>query len=215
MKKSLLIFGGGGHGRVVADLAYVLGHKVAGYVDRDPTKIGEIVEPRGGKVLYGEEEFLCLRGLPEGIDALALAIGDNASRLTCLEELRGLPIPPLVHPAATVSPSAEVGRGTVVFAGAVVNAAARLGDAVIVNSGAIVEHDCVLEDGVHVSPGAVVCGGVHLGRGTWVGAGATVIQYLEVGADVVVGAGAVVHRNVPSGETVVGVPCHSISRNDG
>jgi UDP-perosamine 4-acetyltransferase len=149
--------------------------------------------------------------LPEGVSALALAVGDNRTRQRLLRHLNGLSVPPLVHPSAQVSPSASAGRATVVFAGAVVNAGARLRDAVIVNSAAVVEHDCELADAVHLSPGAVLSGGVHVGERAWIGAGATVIQGITIGRDAMVGAGAVVIRDVPDDATVVGVPARQIA----
>lgn len=205
-----LVWGGGGHGKVVADLVRALGHTVAGYVDGDAAKLGMVVEPGGGVVLSTADELLAIvretGGYPAGITAVALAIGDNAARLRCLEQLGGLAAPVLVHPSAVVSPSARFGKGTVVFAGCVVNADALVGRGVIVNTRAVVEHDCVLGDGVHLSPGALLSGGASVGTRGWVGAGATVIQQVAVGSDTVVGAGAVVIRNVPDGAKVVGNP---------
>lgn len=209
-----LVWGGGGHGRVVADLLRALGHTVAGYVDGDPAKLGQVVEPGGARVVMDEAAFLAaLRGngaLPHGAAAVALAVGDNALRLRCLEALGPRAAPALVHPSAVVSPSAALGRGTVVFAGAVVNAAARIGQAVIVNTRAVVEHDCVVEDGVHLSPAATLCGGVRVGRGGWVAAGSVVIPGVTVGPGAVVGAGAVVVRGVPAGAVVVGNPAKNL-----
>ena len=42
--------------------------------------------------------------------------------------------------------------------------------------------------------------------GAFLGAGAIVLPGVTVGRDAIVGAGAVVTRDVPPGETVVGVP---------
>jgi sugar O-acyltransferase (sialic acid O-acetyltransferase NeuD family) len=198
---------------VVADLVRACGHQVAGYVDMDPAKRGRVVEPGGGRVLLTEAEFTALARdgrLPAGVDAVALAIGDNRRRLACLAELNGIPAPPLQHPFSFISPSAELGRASVVFAGVVINADARLGDAVIVNSSAVVEHDCEIGDGVHLSPRATLAGGVRVGARSWVGAGATVIQRLSIGADCMVGAGATVIRDVLDGQAVVGNPARVI-----
>jgi acetyltransferase-like isoleucine patch superfamily enzyme len=60
--------------------------------------------------------------------------------------------------------------------------------------------------------GSVARGEARVGERSWVGAGATLIQGISIGADVTVGAGAVVIRDVPDGQTVVGVPARSIGR---
>ena len=207
-----LIWGAGGHGKVVADLVRATGCRVEGYIDADDAKLGSVVEPGGGRVilLQGPAQTSLPDSLPQGVGAIALAIGNNSVRLSCLEIASTTRVPSLVHPAATVSPSAAVGRGAVVFAGAIINSGAAIGEAVILNSGAIVEHDCQLSDGVHVSPGAVLAGGVRVGKRSWIGAGATVIPGVTIGADVIVGAGAVVLHDVPDGQTVAGVPARRI-----
>ncbi|HEY0777081.1 MAG TPA: acetyltransferase [Gemmatirosa sp.] len=219
MTDRILIWGGGGHGRVVADLARELGHRIVGYVDRDADKVGQVVEPGGGRVVMAEQPFLdgIARGEPYPCDAtlVALAIGDNAARLAAVARLNPPTVSTLVHPTAVCSPSARIGPGTVVFACAVVNASATVGTAAIVNTGAIVEHDCVLDDGAHLSPGAVLGGAVRVGYAAWIGAGATVIPGVRVGRNAIVGAGAVVIRDVPDGATVVGNPARAITRRPG
>lgn len=213
--RSFLVWGGGGHAKVVADLLRTLGHVLTGHIDADPAKLGQVVEPGGASVVWLQDEWLAAiadrSGDSSGVDALALGVGDNAAREAGFRRFGGLvDLPPLIHPSAVVSPSAEIGRGTVVFGNAVVNAGTRVGSAVIINSGAIVEHDCVIEAGGHVSPGAVLCGGVHLGTRSWICAGATVVPGIKVGADCIVGGGATVIANVQDGETVAGTPARPI-----
>jgi sugar O-acyltransferase (sialic acid O-acetyltransferase NeuD family) len=215
----VLIWGGGGHGSAVADLVRSLGHSLAGFVDRDPAKIGRVVEPGGSRVVMSEEQLReslqAQGGLPRNVDALALGVGDNAVREQCFRALDSVPVPPLVHPSAIVSASAVLGRGTVVFPGAIVNAAAVIGSAVIVNSGAIVEHDCAVDDVVHISPGAVLGGGVRVGARSWIGLGASVIQGVAIGVDAIIGAGSVIIRDVPAHCTVVGNPGRLLSQGSG
>jgi sugar O-acyltransferase (sialic acid O-acetyltransferase NeuD family) len=206
---NLLIWGGGGHGRVVADLVRATGNRVAGYADQDRTKLGREVEPGGGRVIIDQRELeACLSETrcPPGVDAVVLAMGNNVARARCLELLQSLAAEALIHPSAVVSPSARIGRGTVVFPSVIVNAGARIGAGVILNTRAVVEHDCLVEDGAHLSPGAVLNGGVHIGKRSWIGAASVVIPNLEIGADAVVGAGAVVIRDVAESSTVVGNP---------
>jgi sugar O-acyltransferase (sialic acid O-acetyltransferase NeuD family) len=217
-ERTFLVWGGGGHGKVVADLIRQSGGRVIGYIDREPRLEGEVVEPGGARVVMTEPAFLeramSAAALPCGANAIALAIGDNHSRDACLDECLRFTAPALIHPGASVSASAVVGAMTVVFARAVINAEAQIGRAVIVNSGAIVEHDCVVGDAAHLSPGSILCGSVRVGKRTWVGAGAVVIQGIQVGSDARIGAGAVVIRDVPDGATVVGNPARRLGGGD-
>jgi UDP-perosamine 4-acetyltransferase len=215
--ESFLIWGGGGHGKVVADIIRAAGYTVVGYADRDPAKLGKIVEPGGASVVISEADLLALLARSgnlsdiEGATAIALGIGDNVSRITSLQNASDVSISTLVHPSAVVSASSVLGRGTVVFPLAVINAAAKVGEAVIVNSGAIIEHDCVVGDGAHIAPGSVLTGGVRVGARSTVGAGSTVLPGVQIGSDSTVGAGAVVTRDVPDHSIVAGNPAKPLS----
>lgn len=215
-ERRFLVWGAGGHGRVVADVVRATGGTVVGFVDGDPAKAGRPPVPGAPPVLLAEAELLRVlgggQGAAGGWDALAPGIGDNRARLRAFGLAAGAAWPALVHPSAVLSPSASIGAGTVVMPRAVLNADARVGRAAIVNTGAIVEHDCVVGDGAHLSPGCVLAGGARVGEGAWVGAGAIVLPGVAVGPWAVVGAGAVVVRDVPGGTVVAGVPARPLSR---
>ena len=205
MGERFLVWGGGGHGRVVADVLRACGDEVVGFIDRNPTMAVSSVTPLP---VLAETDVIDSPSLPLGATAVALGIGDNAARLAALQQLqvRGIPCPPRVHATAVIGSGVVIESGTVVMAGAVVNACAQLGQAVIVNSGAIVEHDCWVGDGAHLSPGSVLCGAVRVGRQSWVGAAATVIPGIVIGEQVIVGAGSVVIGNFGGPGTLVGNP---------
>ena len=210
----LLIWGAGGHGKVVADLARSCGIDVVGLVDRDPAKQGRVVEPGGARVVVSEAQLTELRlagtALPEGATAVVIAVGDNEARQQAAASVGEWLSEALVHPVAVVSPSAALGPGTVVFATVVVNAGATVGAGAILNSGAIVEHDCMVGEFTHISPGAVLAGGATVGNGTWVGAGAVILEGRKVGPRCLVGAGAVVVKDVPADTIVAGVPARRL-----
>jgi sugar O-acyltransferase (sialic acid O-acetyltransferase NeuD family) len=194
----------------VADLISVLGHETVGFADADEGKLGTAVGRSGATVLLTESTLVsCVRGeaaWPVDVEAIALGMGDNASRKRLLAVLDDKMMPPLVHPRTAIGTGVTIGAGSVVLAGAVINVGASIGRGVIVNSGAIVEHDCVLADAVHASPGAILCGTVSVGTCSWVAAGAVIIPGRAIGDHCVVGAGAIVIDDVADGTTVVGNP---------
>lgn len=208
----ILVLGGGGHGRMIADLIRTRGEVVAGFIDGDPEKLGDQIEPGGGRVLMLQDEFL--RDPSQlNVDGVHIAIGHSHARQSLFEQLYGsVNLPVLVHPSAIISASAGIGDGTAVCAGVVVNALAQVGDAVILNTGCIVEHDCMVGFAAHIAPSAVLAGGVSIGPRSWIGVNATVLPRVRVGADVMVGAGAVVTRDVPDGVTVIGNPARILER---
>jgi sugar O-acyltransferase (sialic acid O-acetyltransferase NeuD family) len=212
MPERFLIWGAGGHGRVLADLIRARGDRVTGFLDRRPFDRLTLADGKAVPVLAETE--IGSGPLPLESTAVALGIGDNEARWSCFERIPAGACPAVVHPRAVVAPDVHLGEGTAVLAGAVLNVGAEVGRAVIVNTGAIVEHDCRIGDGAHLSPGAIVCGGSEIGPRAWVGAGATVIPSIRIGAGAMVGAGSTVIRDVPPGARVAGNPARALANQD-
>lgn len=201
LMKKLAILGAGGHARVVADAAEVLGwDEISLFDDAWPN-----IAPGPWPVIGSGQDLEARFAEFEGV---TVAIGANAVRLRKQRSLvgRGARIVSIIHPAATVSRHARLGLGIAVFAGAVINPGVETGHAVIINTAATIDHDCRLGDGVHISPGAHLAGGVQIGDETWVGIGASVKELVSIGPRSKVGAGAAVVASIPEGTTVVGVP---------
>lgn len=203
----LAILGASGHGKVVADAAEAVGWQDVVFFDDAWPGLQE----NGSWLVKGDTNAL-MDALSD-YDGVVVGIGNNAIRTNKQMQLinAGAAVVTIIHPDATVSPHAQVGSGSVVFAQAVVNACATVGAGVIVNTGSVVEHDCVVGDFSHISPNAVLAGGVRLQEQCWVGAGASVRQLLEVGKAAVVGMGSVVTKNVSAGVTVAGNPAKKLS----
>jgi len=204
-ERRVVVYGAGGHARVVADLAVCLGHEVIGLVD-DLLPVGSV---RGEYAVLGSSAWLRTRA---GEIAVVLGIGDNRIREETFQEcLRaGVACPSFIHPASAVSASARLSDGCTVMAGAVINAGAELGPGVIVNSGSVVEHDCRVGRFAHISPNATLTGAARLGAFAHLGAGATVLPGIEVGEASIIGAGAVVVSAVPAGVVAFGVPARVV-----
>lgn len=203
-RKKVLIFGAGGHAKVVVD-AIERGRRysILGLIDDDPRRTDERVA--GCRILGTRAALASLRRRTRWA---LVAVGDNAARVEIAALLRGhgFELVTVVHPKATVAPSVRLGAGTIVLAGAVVNSDTVVGENVIINTAASVDHDCTLGEGAHIAPGANLAGWVRIGRLSLVGVGVSVIDRIEIGEQAIVGAGAAVISNVPAGMTVVGVP---------
>lgn len=205
--KKLIIIGAGGHGKVVADAA----QKMEMW---DSIEFVDLRYPElklcGPWPIIGKH----LTDLEYPTDSLnfLVAIGDNALRLKLHKEALncGFEAAKIIHPRASVSEFAEVGKGVVIFANAVVNINASISDCAIINTAATVDHDCKISEAVHLSPGVNLAGEVSVGKETWVGIGASVIQQIKIAENVIVGAGAVVISDIPKNTTVVGLPARPL-----
>ena len=205
---ALLVLGAGGHSRVVAETALSTGRfSRITFLDDRCTGPSQLPDQLGWPVI-GPFTAALDPQIHQQFPAALVAIGNAAVRVQWLPSLvsAGYEVPVVVHPAAWVSPSAQLGVGTVVFAQAAVQSQAVIGSGAILNTGCSVDHDVQLGDAVHICPGACLAGEVHVGDRSWIGIGASVIQQIRIGNDVTVGGGAAVVRDLPNGVTAVGVP---------
>ncbi len=210
----LVVVGAGGHARSVLDAVRAAGeHEAVACTDPRPELAGQDLD---GVPIVGDDSQLAdlLEG---GVGGACIGLGgsaDNRPRKALFERVvgGGFQLPVIIHPAATVSSNARLGRGCVVLAAAVVGPGASLADNVVVNTGAVVEHDCIIEAHVHIATGALLGGEVVCERLAHIGIGASVLNSVRIGAGAVVGGGSAVIRDVASETTVVGCPAVPLQR---
>ena len=205
-----LIIGAGGHGKVVLDILMAGGkHRPVGFVDADPKLAGTRV---GGLQVFGGIHLLNKLKQQYKLKGAIIAIGDNRARCGYVKtvEEHGLELANAIHPTASVSASAILGRNVMIAAQAVICAEARIGDLAIINTAAVIDHECEIGPAAHICPGANLAGRVRVGCKAFVGIGANIIQCLTIGEGATIGAGAVVLRDIPPGATAVGVPARII-----
>jgi len=195
----LLIFGGGGHAKAIMDMIKQIGcYAIAGILDDDELLTGKQV--LGIQVLGTRVLLPAL--VKQGVILAANGVGgiiDIGVRMQIFELLEnaGFKFPALIHPRATVEPSAKVGDGIQVFANAYVGSDAVLHPRCMVNTNAVVSHDCEIGSYTHIAPGALLAGHVHVGERTLVGMGVTTTIGIHIGSGVRIGNGAIVLANVP------------------
>jgi sugar O-acyltransferase (sialic acid O-acetyltransferase NeuD family) len=205
--KDIVIFGSGGYARSVAEAAARSGFwRVIAFADP---------EGKGGTILgcpvVSEHDVLATAQFRAG----AVAIGDNWTRQQVVERIRktrgDFEFCRIIDVHAVISPSAQIGAGSVVLAGSIVGAGACLGEHVSIYTNAVVEHDDVLADFCSLAPGAVLGGAVRMGLRSFIGLNAGIIHNIEVANDVVIGAGATVVRNCIPCSILAGSPARVVA----
>jgi sugar O-acyltransferase (sialic acid O-acetyltransferase NeuD family) len=197
--RPLVVYGSGGHGKVVCDILMAAGEQVRGFIDD---------ERAPGTLVLGLPILGPLAWLVANPARVALGVGDNAARArvaeSCIEA--GSTLASAIHPRAVVAASARVGAGAAVMALAVINPDAVVMQGAIVNTAAIVEHDCTVGEFAHVSPNACLAGGCHVDAFAHLGIGATMLPGTRIGERCIVGGGAVVVRGLPADVVASGIP---------
>lgn len=204
-QKNIVLFGAGGHAKVVIEAAIKAQRQVVHLLDSDASRkdsllLGFTIKTyRAPSDISNEAEFI-------------VTIGKEIFRKQWYQLLsRYAAASILIHPTAAVTSFCDIGVGTVVLGHANINPGARIGCNVIINTGATVEHDCSIGDHSQIAPNATLCGDVSIGECTLIGAGATVIPGIKIGNNVIVGAGSVVIRDIPDNSVVAGNPARAIS----
>ena len=202
-EKKLIVFGAGGHGKVVATMAANAGFLLAGFADDNDHLHGSTI--LGLRVLGGME---WLYGMSPETYAVALAVGDNYIRMAVAHSLisHDIEVATICSPSAMIAPSARIGRGTVIMPAVVLNPDAVVGEGAILNTGAIVEHDVAIGHYAHLSPNTVLGGGARVGDLAHIAISATVLPFVRIGPRSVLGAGSVAVRDIPEGVVAFGSP---------
>ena len=214
MTRPLVILGTSGSAYDVLDIVGALNREsatweVAGFLDD--------ARPPGSR--YLDLPVLgALRDAPRIADSLFInVIGSDTGYRRRAEIVRSTGLAPerfatLVHPQASVSPWARLGRGVYVSFGASIGGGVITGDHVSFSPACVIGHDSVIADCALIAPAAVISGFVQVGRSCYIGAGAMIRQRLRIEDGALVGMGAVVVRDVAPGTTVIGNPAKTLAR---
>ena len=201
---SLIIIGASGHGKVVADIAILIGYKEIVFLDNNPA----ISECAGFRVIGPDSLAAELDG------DLFVAIGNGKTRKHLMDANSNRHFPILVHPDAVIAKGTAIGDGTVIMAGTVINPGVRIGRGCIINTCSSVDHDCRIGDYVHIAVGSHLSGTVKIGDETWIGVGATVSNNVNISGGCIIGAGAVVIKDIEEEATYIGVPAKKMMKTE-
>jgi len=206
------IYGYGGHGLEVEELARVINLKENRwekiiFVDDAKDKIDN-------EKIFSFEDIIS-KYSPKDIEFMT-GIGEPVIREKLYNKVKEKDycFAILVHPSASVAESAVLEEGTMVAHNAFVSIKAHLFTNALVQPLACVHHECSVGRNSVVSTSAVMGGNSSLGYNSFIGLGASVKQGISVGNGSVVGMGAIVIKNVSDRVMVVGNPARAIKMGD-
>ena len=193
----LVIFGPGGFGREILEIARISAARYAG-----PDETPEVVfaadvagEDVLGIAVIGADSLTAE-------DRLVVALGSSEARREVVERLSHIPAGRLVAPTAVIGPGVTIADGAVICDHCTVTASATIGRHFQCNIYSYVAHDCRIGDFVTFAPRVSCNGNVHVEDGAYIGTGAVIKQGTPdrptvIGAGAIVGMGAVVTKDVP------------------
>jgi sugar O-acyltransferase (sialic acid O-acetyltransferase NeuD family) len=215
--KRLIILGTGGNCVDILDTVYEQNahslrppYECIGFLDDDPQQ--------WGKKIWGVEVLGPLESAPKYPDAYFVnGIGSERNFWKKAAIIAKTQVPlarfeTILHPTASVSRMATLGKGVVVLQQVTIANQARIGHHVIILPNTVISHDAVIGDYTCITGGVCISGGVTIGRDCYLGTNSSVIGGVQIGNGCLIGMGAVIRHDVPEHTVMVGNPARFLRK---
>ena len=178
-----------------------------GFISDDSTLIGQ---KKSGIEIFGREAFkkfysaniIAVHGSPDSF----LQRKEILHSLNIEKERLGT----IIHPDASVSKNAIIGKNVLIMAGVIVTANAVIGDHVIVLPNSVIHHDSIIGDYTLIGANSTIAGNVQIGMNSYIGAACSIKNGITLGEKTLVGMGANVIHSFGDQQKLVGNPAKPI-----
>lgn len=208
--KHLIIFGAGGMGRCVYNLAlnsigYGIDFDVKGFLEFDRNVLdGFVGYP---PILSDDNNYEICKD-----DVFVISVGDvqKRKRIYIDYKNKGAEFYTLIHKNALISMNSVIGEGTIIDNGVHLDPDVVIGDNCLIQTFAIIGHDSVIGDNVRIDSQCSLVGGTLVKDDACIYTHAMINHNVVIGENAVVGACSFVMKKVKPGTTVFGVPAKEI-----
>ncbi len=213
MSKILGIFGAGGAGREVLELARIINSKTQRWQEIYFILDIEITSKEVNNVrVLSYEDFRSKYG---DSSEIIVAIGEPLVREKIFNKLEqdNMNLASLIHPDVYIPDSTTIGRGVIIQYGCFISCNVTIKDYVYIQPHCNISHDDVLQEGCIISGFVNLAGNVKIGKFTYIGLSAALKEDISIGDRSIISMGAIVYKNVPDSVVVIGNPARVIARN--
>ena len=198
----LIIFGAGGHSKVLIDLVSLSDNKIIGVVDPklNPGNLFLGISVYSEQELFNQWEIGEI-GILNGVGGMP----NNTNRPNLTKKLNkmGYIMTSVVHKTAFVSHNSIISDGVQIMAGAILQPNVYVGKDTIINTSVSIDHDCHIGQYCHIAPGSTLSGNVVIGDNCHIGTGTVVVNNVTIGKNSVIGAGSVVYKDIPNNTKLI------------
>lgn len=141
LEPDILLYGYGGHGRLIAELLYESGYKNIGVFDDNiPSNTNSFITYLGkyDSNLYNSK-------------SIVWGIGNAQIRAKLLEVVKHQFVK-FIHSSASISSSTIIHEGTVILQNVVIQSNVSIGANTLINASCVIDHDAHIQDFVDIGP---------------------------------------------------------------
>lgn len=174
-----------------------------GFIDDTPEKMGM---NEYGQMVFSRKELLNHK------DAFVLAVPGSPTsykiRNKIISELNIAPekFATVIHPKASVSPFAKIGKNVLIMAGVVITSNAVIEDHVCILPNTVIHHDVVIKKYTLIGSNVSLAGNTIIGENCYIGSGTKIINNITIGDGTLIGLGSNVIKSIGENSRAVGNP---------
>jgi len=212
--KILGIYGGGGLGREVFELA-----KLLNSIDE---KWSEIIFIDDAKIKYNPRNLkvLSFSNIVEqynrnSID-ICIAVGEPEIRGKLYKKIvhEGLNLVTLIHPDIFIPNSTVIGKGSIICNYLSITSDVVIGENVYIHPNTCIGHDSKIGAHTVISSYVDVAGNCEIGSRTFLAINVCMKQGITIGDSSIIGMASVVYRNLPNDIIALGNPARVMKKNE-
>jgi sugar O-acyltransferase (sialic acid O-acetyltransferase NeuD family) len=205
--KQLFIYGNGGLGKEVFDIAYRTNEYNKIYF------INDFVHDN--KTVFDFQFVMSNYRSFENCE-FVVAIGEIRARRKIFKRLLDYNciLATLIDPTAVVSSSANIGYGSIICPFVMIGPSVEIKSFCLINVNSVIGHDIQIDENTIVSASVNIGGSAKLGKNVYIGMGAIVKELLIIGNNSVLGMGSVLHNNLDANLLALGNPARPIRKID-
>ena len=210
-EKILGIWGAGGLGREILELAKIINNRTKRWDDFvfivDSVTIEEVNDVQ---VLGYEDVKKKYTNLE-----VVMGIGEPLVREKKFRLLEndGISIATLIHPDVYIPDTTIIGKGVVIQYGCFISCNVIIRDYVYIQPQCNIGHDDVLAEGCMIAGFCNLAGNVSVDEYTYLGLNVAIKEGISVGRYSIVGMGSIVHKDIPDEMIAMGNPARPMAQN--
>ena len=205
--KNILIFGAGGHAKVIVDIIEKQGRfKITGFIDKSYDK---------DTIILGYRVLGCMSSIKDivfdyQIDGGVIGIGDNSIRELVrnkiVEVIPNFKFVNCIHPDSIFGKDVVFGEGNVVMAGVIINSSTSIKNHCILNTNSSLDHDSLMANFSSIAPNVTIGGNVRIGDYSAIGIGSNIFNKVNIGYNCIIGGGSLVCKDTEENSIYYGSP---------